>query len=75
MGPVTHKVRHYHRIGTSAMYHWLGAYMEITASDDRLGKLSTEIANITPPKTSVGWALEELEDAAQGLEPDSDDED
>lgn len=57
------------------MYHWLGAYMEITASDDRLGKLSTEIANITPPKTSIGWALEELEDAAQGLEPDSDDED
>ncbi|KAG8958957.1 hypothetical protein FRC00_002108 [Tulasnella sp. 408] len=71
---LTHKVRHYHRIGTSAMYHWLGAYMEITASDDRLGKLSTEIANITPPKTSIGWALEELEDAAQGLEPDSDDE-
>lgn len=61
------------------MYHWLGAYMEITAPrpprDTDLGQLSTEISNFTPLKTSVGWSLDELEEAAQGLGPDSDDED
>ncbi|KAG9018926.1 hypothetical protein FRB90_008317 [Tulasnella sp. 427] len=49
-------------------------WVQSRTSDQGLGVLSTEVAKITPLKSSIGWSLEELEEAAQGLEPDSDDE-
>jgi len=61
----------YSKIWVNDFVVWAQSY----ASEKALYDLATKVEEAAPKKSDIGWSLEELEAATEGLEPDSDDED